>query len=210
MRTLQRLTLALLLTAAMPSWADPISPSLSEDVIYKYTGNTYTGFNCSTPDCGGLSDRNFITVVFALPIALPARAGLLNVTDDILSFRISDGVHSYMSGVPGESLGVNISTDHAGKIIDWVIIAPADAGGPNSYPFELSSFYDPPGGEMGRDGTSLANNNAGFTGNSSGTIPGQPGRWTITTTIPECSTLLLLTMVGLALLLVRTPILLRG
>jgi hypothetical protein len=153
----------LLITAALAaaSWF-LLSPTAAAQVTYTYTGNPFTTVGGTI----GVTTSNHISASFSVPEALAPNLNCANVetsgTGTLLSFNMSDGVHSF--GLAPNTQVFCISTSASGQITQW-IVGNFTAG---SFPFIVSTNIPITGNE---------NDEVAFTSTDFASVRNNPGSW---------------------------------
>jgi hypothetical protein len=163
------------------------------DTVYSYTGNPFTN---GVTQFGGLTSLPFgpftasDSVSGSFTVATPLGPALHLVTFTPASFSFTDGVDTLTNLNSTLSSFEQVSTDVSGNIVDWHIFARL-VGGNNAF----IDTNDIMGG--GADEGAETDNQGHFVG--AGNL-NDPGKWTVSTTVPEPSSLLLLASgaIGLA------------
>jgi hypothetical protein len=91
-------------------------------VRYSYTGNTYQAFVDQTPPTGSYTPAMAITGSFELAAPLPPSSPRQDISASVLAFSFDDGRQTITDANVLSSSTIEVSTDAAGNIEEWVIL----------------------------------------------------------------------------------------
>jgi hypothetical protein len=94
---------------------------LLADTTYTYTGNDFTYFTVGAPFTTSMSVSGSFTVASPIPASYGTWA-------NVLAFSFTDGIDSFSSSDPNDTLTAMISTSASGAFNVWAIVATSTSG----------------------------------------------------------------------------------
>lgn len=101
------------------------SPAALADTTYTYTSSPFTSVS------GPYTTTE--SVLFSFTVAKPLKDNLANKSIFPTSYTISDGVATIGTGITGSNIGMSLTTNSAGAITNWNILAQLPHFGDSSF-----------------------------------------------------------------------------